>query len=430
MDGTGAAARFSSPCGIAGDGAGNLFVADGRQQRQHRPEDRHRDRRRHHDRGRGRHGRGSRRRDRRRRPFQPPVGIASDGAGNLYVADIGNNTIRKVVVATGAVTTFAGAAGQSAHVDGAGAAARFASPKGIASDGAGNLYVADSEPTPSGRSSSRPAPSPRSRVASTAAPTGSAPPRVSQPSGIAADGAGNLFVTDTGNHTIRKVVIATGGRHHVRGRGRRPVRQHADGTARRPISTCPWASPPTAAGNLYVADGNSIRKIVIATRAVTTFAGTADQMGSADGTGTAARFNSPVGIATRRGGQPLRRRHRQQHHPEDRHRDPRRHHVRGRGRRAGGVDGTGAVARFTGPNAIASDGGGNLYIGDGNGTVRKIAIDSATVSTVIGSPGRMGVSLGALPAALNAPYGIVVLPTGDLAIVDTIEDSILIGRLK
>ena len=96
----------------------------------------------------------------------------------------------------------------------------------------------------------------------------------------------------------------------------------------------------------------------------------------------------------------------------------------------GGVDGTGAVARFTGPNAIATDGGGNLYVGDGNGTVRRIAIDSATVSTVIGSPGRTGVSLGALPAALNVPYGIVVLPTGDLAIVDTVEDSILIGHLK
>ena len=128
------------------------------------------------------------------------------------------------------------------------------------------------------------------------------------------------------------------------------------------------------AGNLFVADtGNStIRKIVIATRAVTTFAGAAGA--------------------------------------------------------TGGVDGTGAVARFTGPNGIASDRAGNLFVGDGNGTIRKIAIDSATVSTVIGSPGRMGVSVGPLPAALNVPYSIVVLPTGELAIVDTVENSVLIGH--
>ena len=75
--------------------------------------------------------------------FNGPNGIASDGAGNLYVADSDNYTIRKVVIATGAVTTFAGAAGQSGSTDGTGAAARFYYPAGIASDGAGNLYVAD-----------------------------------------------------------------------------------------------------------------------------------------------------------------------------------------------------------------------------------------------------------------------------------------------
>jgi hypothetical protein len=73
--------------------------------------------------------------------FASPQGVASDGAGNLFVAD--DHTIRKVVVATGAVTTFAGSPDNSGSDDGTGAAAQFAGPQGVASDGAGNLFVAD-----------------------------------------------------------------------------------------------------------------------------------------------------------------------------------------------------------------------------------------------------------------------------------------------
>ena len=72
-----------------------------------------------------------------------PFGIASDGAGNLYVADTDNSTIRKIVIATKAVTTVAGSAVQTGSMDGTGAAALFDHPTGVACDGAGNLYVAD-----------------------------------------------------------------------------------------------------------------------------------------------------------------------------------------------------------------------------------------------------------------------------------------------
>ena len=371
--------------GIASDGAGNLYVADSGNQ--HDPEDRHRDRRRHHVRGRGgqsgerrRDGRGrplprpgrhrqrrgrqplrrrhrndhpegrhrdrgrhhargrggpgrQRGRDGRGRPLRRTVGIASDGAGNLYVAD-GNDTIRKIVIATGAVTTLAGTAGQpaaptgrarppastrqpaspatgratstsptrqrrpirkvviatgavttlagapgqSGSADGTGAGRPLQQPGGIASDGAGNLYVADTGNNTIRKSSSRPGPSPRSRArrASPAAPTGPAPAaRFNSPSGVASDGAGNLYVADTGNSTIRKIVIATG--------------------------------------------------------AVTTLAGAAGQAGGADGTGAAANFDRPGGspaTAPATSTSPTR----QRHHPEDRHRDRGRHHARGRGR--------------------------------------------------------------------------------------------------
>ena len=74
--------------------------------------------------------------------FCTPNGIALDGVGNLYVGDFCNNTIRKITPA-GEVTTFAGTAGESGSADGTGAAARFRLPKHVATDGAGNVYVGD-----------------------------------------------------------------------------------------------------------------------------------------------------------------------------------------------------------------------------------------------------------------------------------------------
>ena len=88
--------------------------------------------------------------------FYYPAGVATDNAGNLYIADTDNHTIREVVAATGAVNTLAGLAGVSGSADGTGSEARFNSPSGVAVDGSGNVYVADTlnntlrEVTPSG----------------------------------------------------------------------------------------------------------------------------------------------------------------------------------------------------------------------------------------------------------------------------------------
>ena len=71
--------------------------------------------------------------------FSNPRGLATDGAGNLYAADSSNHTIRRIVLATGVVSTLAGTAGASGSTDGTGAAAQFNSPNGLAADGAGNV---------------------------------------------------------------------------------------------------------------------------------------------------------------------------------------------------------------------------------------------------------------------------------------------------
>lgn len=173
--------------------------------------------------------------------FNTPSGITMYGA-NLYVADTNNHTIRKVVIATGAVTTIAGTAGLTGTTNAIGAAARFNSPQGITTDGT------------------------------------------------------NLYVADTGNNLIRKVVIADGTVSTVAGGF---LGLTYDGTGAGAKFTAPRGIT-TDGTNLYVADTGAfiIRKIVIATGVVTTIAGSPGVAGNSNGTGSAARFSDPYSITT------------------------------------------------------------------------------------------------------------------------------------
>src|SRR5439155_1433281 len=132
-----------------------------------------------------------------------------DSAGNVYVADSGNRTIRKVT-AEGVVTTLAGLAGFSGSMDGTRSAARFAGPTGVAVDSAGNVYVADAgnntirKVTPEGVVMT---------LAGLAGSPGSADgtgseARFTYPTGVAVESTGNVYVADRDNHTIRRVTPA------------------------------------------------------------------------------------------------------------------------------------------------------------------------------------------------------------------------------
>ena len=210
----------------------------------------------------------------------------------------GNRTIRKVVIATGAVTTLAGTAGMQGSTDATGAKARFVSPIGITTDGV-NLYVADD-----GNNTIRKvviATGVVTTLAGTAGITGStdatgAAASFKAPQGITTDGT-NLYVADSGNNTIRKVVIATGAVTTLAGTA--GITGSSDATGAAASFNSPQAVT-TDGTNLYIADsGNkTIREVVIATDTVTTLAGTAGVSGSTDATGAAASFNSPEGITT------------------------------------------------------------------------------------------------------------------------------------
>jgi len=296
-DGTGSAARFYFPSGIAVTTAGNLFVVD---QQNHTI----------------RkvtsvgvvttlaglagssgttNGTGSAAR------FYNPFGIAVTTAGNLFVADTYNHTIRKITSA-GIVTTLAGSAGNIGSADGTGSAARFNFPFGIAVDTAGNLFVADSENSAIRKVTSVGV---VTTLAGTAGVTGSvdgtgSAARFDDPYGVCADTAGNVFVADTNNQTIRKVtsagVVTTLA-------GTAGVTGSVDGTGSAARFHNPIGIAVSTAGNLFVVAQNSdtICKVTSA-GVVTTVAGTPYANGSTDGLGADARFNNPFGIAIDKAG--------------------------------------------------------------------------------------------------------------------------------
>ena len=422
VDGSGANAQFNSPSGIAVDAAGNLYVVDPGNQniRKITPA------------GvvttlagttgvafTGRtDGSGASR-------FGYPHYIAVDAAGNVYVTDTEGQIVRKITP-TGVVTTLAGTRGVNGSADGSGAAARFNYPQGIALDMAGNLVVADTRNqtirkiTLAGEVTT---------LAGTAFAPGSAngsgaAAQFNGPRGITADTAGNLYVTDSGNATIRKITPA--GMVSTLA-GTAGVRGSADGSGAAAQFFGIGCIAADTAGNLYVADsgssgnGGTIRKITPA-GVVTTLAGTPGVTGSADGSGAAAQFNSPSGIAVDTAGSL---------YVADTNNDTIRKitaagvvtTLAGTPGVTGHTDGSGAAAQFTRPNGIAVDTAGNLYVIDSSNTIRKITAEGV-VTTLAGTPALLpGVTGSAdgsgASAQFNAPRGITADTAGNLYVADS-----------
>ncbi len=285
--------------------------------------------------------------------FNGPAGLAVDSSGNVYVGDSGNYTLRKIAP-DGNVTTLAGTAGQRGTTDGQGAAARFWTPRGVALDGAGNIYVVDDATV-------------RKVTAAGAVTTvvGGTAGSFASPTGIAAQPGGTLYVADTYNHTIRKI---TANGAVTTFAGTRGLYGNADGIGGAARFYYPQYVAVDGAGNVYVSDGNNNIRKITPDAMVTTIAGGGDN-GIADGTGAAAHFRSPQGIAV--------------------------------------------------------NSGGNIYVCDSyNHSLRKISPAGVT-RTLIGLPGEIGDADGtATQARLGYPTGLAVDSSGVLYLSDSWNNKI------
>ncbi|HEY1791955.1 MAG TPA: protease pro-enzyme activation domain-containing protein [Opitutaceae bacterium] len=222
-------------------------------------------------------------------------GVAIDGSGDVYVADSGNYTIRKI--SGGNVATLAGVAGQRGEVDGTGSAARFYDPQNLAVDSAGNIYVADGQGdtirmvTPAGVVTTLAG---QAQRPGSADGTGSAA-QFSDPTGICVDALGNIYVADAGNNTVREiapgaVVTTLAGSPGVTG--------SSDGSGPAASFNEPAGVGADSSGDVYVADaGNDTIRVITPAGFVTTVAGVAGDASSADGLQNKALFASPGDVA-------------------------------------------------------------------------------------------------------------------------------------
>jgi sugar lactone lactonase YvrE len=431
LDGTGSAARFYYPHGVTVDTNGNVYVADPGNETIRKvtsagvvttlaglagsagTND----------------GTGSAAR------FYYPNGLAVDSAGNVYVADTHNETIRKVtpVGANWVVTTLAGLAADSAgSADGTGSAARFNYPCGVAVDTNGNAYVADThnhtirKVTPAGLVTT---------LAGLAGNSGSADgtnsaARFNDPCGMTVDTNGNVYVADPGNHTIRKVMAVGTNWGVTTLAGLAGNAGSTDGTGSAARFKRPHDVAVDSAGNVYVADraNSTIRKVtpVGMNWVVTTLAGSAGNAGSADGTGSAARFNYPNGLAVDSAGNV---------YVGDSSNGLIRKvtpggvvtTLAGLVPYAAEIDGTGSAAVFDVPEGVAVDGAGNVYVADPyNNTIRKGFPASSVPAPILQPPslsaGQFGFGITGLP---GLPVNIE--SAGDLSQWQVVGTCILEG---
>jgi hypothetical protein len=302
--------------------------------------------------------------------FDSPHGVAVDSSNNIYVADRDNHIIRKITP-DGDVSTFAGIADQSGSTDGLVAAARFKHPLGIAVDSSNNVYVTDTgnhiirKITPSGDVST---------FAGTAGETGStdglgAAAKFNSPHSIAVDSLKNVYVSEHGNHIIRKISSSGDVRTFA---GTAGQFGSTDGTAAK--FQHPTGIAVDSSNNVYVADlSNNVLRKISPSGYVSTLAGAVGQNGFSDGQGTAARFAYIHSVAV------------------DSFdiiyvSDSFNHVIRsvnsdglvttfvGTASLSGSADGVGEAARFNTPLGVGMDSINNIYVGDSsNNVIRKIS---------------------------------------------------------
>jgi sugar lactone lactonase YvrE len=307
-----------------------------------------------------------------------PRSTAFDADGNLYVADSANHRIRRIDATSGLITTVAGTGTSGFNGDGISAtAASLWSPREIAFDADGNLFIADSRNNRIRRVDAG------TGLIMTVAGTGvlglgadGVPATASdlrEPVGLAVDADGHLYFTELSSHRVRRVDAATGLISTVAGTGA------AGFTGDAVSATASRLNAPTSVivdpdGNLLIADmgNNRVRRVSATSGTISTVAGTG-----------AAGFAGDDGLAT--------------------------------------------AARLASPAGIRLDESGHLFIADfNNHRVRRVDADTGIVSTIAGTGTAGGTGDGALATAaqLNGPYGVTIDAGGDLFIAEASGDRV------
>jgi sugar lactone lactonase YvrE len=361
-----------------------------------------------------------------------PTGISVDKNGNIFIADA--NRIREVVASSGKITTVAGNGGWGYTGDGGAAtSAELCEPSGVWVDASGNLYIADT-----GNNVIRKVTSGKiSTVAGNGFGEGTGSggnsgngglavkAELSQPEAVLVDGSQNILIADSSNHTIRKVVAASkdilayAGNGHTSYSGDGGLAVHAQ------LSN-PSGVYADSLGNLFIADqsNNAVREVVAATGKIVAIAGNGKQGHTGDGgLATAAELNQPYGVFADEYGNVF---------IADTGNNVIREVVAATGKIAtvagigvagySGDGGLATAAQLNQPYGVFGDHAGNLFIADTyNNVIRKVAAANGKIATVVGNGtwGYSGDKGPATSAELWQPTAVFVDSSGNLFIVDT-----------
>lgn len=370
--GPASAARLNTPYGIAVDSAGNLYIADlGNNRVREIAAD------------------GTITTVNGTETFLAPRNVALDAKGNLYVSEFGGHRVRCVATG-GTITTIAGTGTAGFSGDGGAAtAAELNYPAGLAFDSAGNLYIADSS---NNRVREVAVTGTITTVLGTGAPGAALPNQLNVPTGLAVDPSGNLDVADSGNQRIQQV--------------------SPSGT----IQTLPGTGRDVAAdskGDLFIADMSQVLELSPALKLTTIAGGGSYFFGGDGGPATSARLNGPVALALNASGELYIA-------------DQKNSRVRM-------VDATGTINTVAGdgtfasgpgelsaPAGVAVDSSGLLYIADQNNDRIVALVSAGNLVTVAGTaiPGFNGDGLPATATQLFSPGSMAFGPTGILYFAD------------
>ncbi len=357
------------------------------------------------------------------------TGVAFDGAGNVYVADRDNNVVRKINP-LGIITTFAGTDTAGYSGDGQGAAsARLNRPCAVATDAAGNVYIADEGNNVirivnkiSGFINTYAG----NNIAGYSGDNGAADSAsLNDPQGIAVDGAGNLYIADAGNHVVREVNVA-GTISTIAGNG--TLGYSGDGGAATDAAlSSPSGVAVDPAGNVYIADinNNVVRKVNSADGTIVPFAGIGyPGFGGDGGPAVYAELSFPSSVSVDNAGSV--------YITDEGNNTVRRVDSTGNINVFAGIPRTNGytgdnwaptAAELNSPSDVAADGRGRIYIVDyGNNVVRLVSYTASSVASVNGNSAALKV----YPNPSTGSFDLDVPETGSAATVYLMD---VLGRV-